>query len=370
MLILQVWLVQALLPSAVAFYFVWDSLGRKDGIAVRLRWWGYGLGILITIVIALALRYGALLVFGGKAIVNPTNEGALLVSLLMPAVGALIATLVLLGVSVGALTHENPAARLPPAPAAILGAFTTGSVLLGLAVLGELSGYRAARSPAQTAIISTSPVGAARTPAPHTSAAVSAQDPSEEHLDRMFAGAVDRFFADEQNTWILRDEVRARFERHIAASFAAEPTLSYDDLLIRARTALENELGDVSPAPYSATSAQETSEEYMRRMFAEAEDRFFSDQRNTWILRDDVLVRFQEHISAVFTLEPTLNYDDLLVRARTALENELGHVSPAAPVTRPESPPTFIDPFPKRGCSYRGVMTDAEIAECRRQGLR
>lgn len=108
----------------------------------------------------------------------------------------------------------------------------------------------------------------------------------------------------------------------------------------------------------------------MDRMFAEAVDRFFADEQNNWILRDEIKVRFERHISAVFNSEPTLNYDDLLVRARTALENELGHVSPAAPVTRPESPPTFIDPFPKRGCSYRGVMTDAEIAECRRQGHR
>lgn len=99
----------------------------------------------------------------------------------------------------------------------------------------------------------------------------------------------------------------------------------------------------------------------MDRMFAEAVDRFFADEQNSWILRDEIKVRFERHISAVFNSEPTLNYDDLLVRARTALENELGDVSPAEPAA-------LIDPTPKRGCSYRGVMTDAEIAECRRQG--
>lgn len=443
MLILQQWLAEALLPSMVAFYFIWDSFGQRDGKAVRLRWWGYAIGTLTALLIAVALRFGFLLLLGGKAIVNPTNEWALLVYGLLPAVGALIASLALLGVSVGVLTREDPESSPPPPshapmkapsrpdlhwrswstwllllylvatfyvnvrptqqaelvalvmvlvligvpllvlyvwkgirPASrvrpLFGAFTTGSALLGLAVLGELPHYRSPIWLAQPAPTSASSAKETVSPVHLPYPAVPAQETSEEYLDRMFAAAVERFFADEQNNWILREEIMVRFERHIAAVSTAEPTLSYDSLLIRARTALENELGDLNPAPqtYSAASAQETSEEYMRRMFAEAESRFFADEQNSWILHDEVLLRFDEHISAVFAMEPTLNYDDLLVRARTALTIELGQVSPAAPVARSGTPPTLIDPFPKRGCSYRGVMTDAEIAECRRQGPR
>lgn len=348
MLIIHQWLAEALLPSLVAFYFAWAFLGRRDGEAVPIRWWWYGLGMVATLFIAVTLRQAHLVRFGGELVLDPSNWGILYVYVLMPAGGALIAVHALLELPNRLLTRaDRPASpdaqtmQLKNKPDLHWKNWSGWLLLLyGVALM-----YVNVR-PTQRAELIALGMVLVLVGVPlillYAWKGFRPRSNVRPLLGAFTTGSV-----------LLGLAVLGELPRHHPPSAQPHPAL--------ASASPANATRPSATGSYLAVPAQESSEEYMDRMFAEAVDRFFADEQNSWILRDEIKVRFERHISDVFNSEPTLNYDDLLVRARTALENELGDVSPAEPAA-------LIDPTPKRGCSYRGVMTDAEIAECRRQG--
>lgn len=359
MLNLQQWLAEALLPSLGAFYFAWKFLGRKDGEAVPIRWWWYVGGIVATLLMAVALRYGHLIYFGGSAVLNPTNGWILYFYVLLPGTAAFFTAETLRELPASVL---NPPVRRPGPPSEHLSMQMenkpdlhwknwSGWLLLLYGVAIVYVNVRPTQQAELFALVMVLVLVGVPLLVLYAWKGFRPRSRVRPLLGAFTTASV-----------LLGLAVLGELPQYRAPISQAQPALT--------SSGRANATSTPVPQTYSAVPPQETSEEYMDRMFAGAVDRFFADEQNGWILRDEVMLRFERHIAAVFASQPTLNYDDLLVKARTALEDELGDVTPAAPIVRPQPPPSFVDPYPKRGCSYRGVMTDAEIAECRRQGLR
>ena len=75
------WAIEAWAASAIAYSLLWQAMRSRDGLILRLHSGAHVFGVLSTMLATAAVRMGVVVVFGGRAALDP--EGGLQIFLFL-----------------------------------------------------------------------------------------------------------------------------------------------------------------------------------------------------------------------------------------------------------------------------------------------